>query len=223
MGFSVQFHEVACFSVHCDEIIVVFDPHNGESMHLPPPSVRNADIVLCTHKHYDHNNGVEIVKSPNAFVLEEKPGDFEFRGVKIHGTKVRHGGDPQWGLNIVYSVRFPSGKIFIHGGDIGQIPTLHELEEILTFGQPDIVILPIGGYYCLDAKQALTSAKLLRAKKTTIVCHYLYGPLLTKEDFQGMTTESPFLELAKGKIQEIDGILDSNLEYADYVYFRPHV
>ena len=221
MTYTIKFHGVACFSVSCDDTLLVFDPHNGTSMNLPVPTIRNANLILCTHKHYDHNNGVDLVKSDNAMILQEQEGDYQYGSVEIHGTRVRHGGDPSWGTVVVYTVRFPSGLVFIHGGDMGYVPNEEELEEILCFGQPEIAILPIGGFYCLDAKQATETAKLLKPKKTCIVCHYLYGPLLTREDFQGMTTEQPFMELVGKKCLILKKDLDSSQRVPEYVLFYP--
>lgn len=221
MSYEIQFHELACFSVHCDGLVLVFDPHDGVSMKLAVPEIRNADIVLCTHSHYDHNNGKVLVKGVNALVLDYQEGDFEFQGVQIHGTRVKHGGYPQWGDNIIYSVRFPSGPIFIHGGDMGCVPNPNELLSILCLGQPDVIFLPIGDYYSIGAKEAIETATLLNPKKTTVVCHYLYGPLLVKEDFQGMTTEAPFHELERSNLEIISDRLSSNQNYKKYVLFEP--
>jgi L-ascorbate metabolism protein UlaG (beta-lactamase superfamily) len=219
MGYKIRFHGVACFSVVCDGHTLVFDPHNGISMDLPVPQIKNADTVLCTHRHYDHNNGIDLVKSQNAFVLEEQAGDFEYQGIRIHGTSVRHGGDPQWGSTIIYSVRFASGIVIIHGGDMGYPPNDNELAQILSLGLPDIVMLPIGGFYCLDARQALETISLVQPKKASILCHYLYGPLLTREDFQGMTTEAPFLDLKGSETQILRGEFDSEKSYKRYLIF----
>jgi L-ascorbate metabolism protein UlaG (beta-lactamase superfamily) len=220
-NYEIYFHQVACFSIHCDGIILIFDPHDGKSMQLNAPTIRDADVILCTHKHYDHNNGIALVKKTSSFILEEQEGEFHFHGIKIYGTKVRHGGDPNWGFTVVYTVQFPSGLIFIHGGDIGCPPTRSELESILRYGQPEVIILPIGGFFCLNAIEAIQTAELVHPNKTTIVCHYLYGPLLTKDDFRGMTTERPFLDLIGNNCQILDRNLISTQQYKEYVLFSP--
>ncbi len=199
MSFEVKFHGLACFSFHVGDLIVVFDPHDGKSLNLPVPQVRGADIVLCTHKHYDHNSGKDLVASKGAFILEEQAGTFERKNCKIIGTKVAHGGAEQWGSNVVYSIRLPKGEVFVHGGDIGNIPKTKLIESILSLGRPDISILPIGGEFTIDANQAIHFARQLETKIANIACHYLYGPLLTREDFQGMSTEEPFVKAIGGE------------------------
>ncbi len=204
MTYSVRFHGVACFSIHTESLTIVFDPHKGKSMNLPAPEVRNADLILISHQHYDHNDGKELVSNDNTMVYEEREGEVEYRGIKIVGTRVPHGGDPEWGWNVIYSLRLPTGEVFIHGGDVGSVPKRDDLEKILSLGQPDIIFLPIGGEYCLDAKQAIQTSELLNPKITTIACHYLYGPLLTKDDFQGMTDEKPFLDLVGDNVLSLN-------------------
>ena len=199
MGYEIRFHGLACFSIHWKNIVVVFDPHNGKSLNLPEPDIRNADIVLCSHKHYDHNAGKDLVASKDAVILEETAGSFEHKGLKIIGNKVMHGGGKQWGWNVVYSVQLPSNEVIIHAGDIGNIPDQKTLDQILVLGTPEICFLPVGGEFTVNAKQAIQLAKVLKTKIANVACHYLYGPLKCKEDFQGMTTEKPFLEAVGGK------------------------
>ena len=91
----------------------------------------------------------------------------------------------------------------------------------LSLGQPDITILPIGGFYCLDARQALETISLLQPKKASILCHYLYGPLLTRDDFQGMSTEAPFLALKGSETQTLMTSFDSENSYKKYLIFSP--
>jgi L-ascorbate metabolism protein UlaG (beta-lactamase superfamily) len=217
---SISFHHVACFSIRKSNITLVFDPHNGVSMGFPEPTIKNADIVLCSHSHYDHNNGKVLVSKTDTFQLEEKEGYFEFNGVQIHGTQVKHGDFINCGYCVVYTVKFPDGFVLIHGGDIGFILDQQELSSINCFGRPDIVILPIGGFYCLNAKEAIETSKKLNPKLTSIMCHFNYGPLVNLEDFKPMTDEKPFLTMA-GKNAEIikENLIDLKRRFKKYTIF----
>lgn len=84
---TITFHEVACFSIRKSNILLIFDPHNGISMNFPPP------------------NGKNLVSNSESFVLEEADGYYEFKGIQIHGTKVKHGDFENCGYCIVYSVK----------------------------------------------------------------------------------------------------------------------
>lgn len=198
---TLSFHEIACFSIKKQDILLVFDPHNGISMGFPPPNVRNATIVLCSHKHYDHNNGKNLVSNSKSFILEEKEGDFKFKDIQIHGTKVKHGDFTNCGYCVVYSVKFPDGFIIVHGSDMGFIPDKTELASITCLGRPHIVILPIGGFYCLNSSEAIKTANLMDPSLTCIMYHFKYGPLLFLEDFRPMSDEKPFIQIAGNELE----------------------
>lgn len=220
MTFKIQFHGVACFSIELGSITLVFDPHDGKSLDLPEPSVRDADIVLVSHAHYDHDSGIGLVAANNANILIGKEGDYSFRNIEIHGTKVRHGEWEIWGDNIVYSVKFPNNLVIIHLGDMGYIPTKSELGAILSLGRPEVVFFPIGGKYVLNAKDAIKTIEMIDPK-TAIVFHYLYGPLLTREDFKGMTTEEPFLNLKASETTILeDWLFTSKTSAKKYLIFK---
>ena len=87
MKFKIEFHGVACFSIEVNEITLVFDPHDGKSLGLPEPTIRNADIVLVSHKHYDHDAGKDLVASKDASMLIEEEGEFNLKG--LSGYSVR--------------------------------------------------------------------------------------------------------------------------------------
>ena len=220
MTFKIQFHGIACFSIEVGFITLVFDPHDGNSLDLPEPKVRDADIVLVSHAHYDHDSGMDLVAAKNADILIEKEGNFTFRDINIKGTKVRHGGWEKWGHTIVYSVRFPNNLIVIHLGDMGYPPTSSELESILSLGTPEVIFFPIGGEYVLDTKDAIKTVEMINPK-TAIVFHYLYGPLLTREDFKGMTTEQPFLDLKASETTILDDwVFTSETIAKKYLIFK---
>ncbi|NHI94466.1 MAG: Zn-dependent hydrolase [Candidatus Lokiarchaeota archaeon] len=221
MNFKIQFHGVACFSIHVGDLILVFDPHDGKSLDLPEPTVRNADIVLCSHAHYDHDAGKHLVAAKNGKIIVEEEGNFKIKGIEIQGIKVKHGNWEDWGYTIVYSVRFFDDLIFIHLGDMGYVPTSFELNSILTLGRPDVIFIPIGGTYVLNAKDAITTVKMINPKITSIVFHYLYGPLLTRDDFKGMTTEEPFLDLAASETTILnDWVYTSEMKAKKYLIFK---
>lgn len=195
LHYEISAHGMACFSVVADGVHVVFDPHDGRSLGLPPPPARVADVVLVTHAHADHNAGKARVAKTDAPVLEAAPGDWEKAGIHVHGVRVRHGEPEDWGSTVVYTVRFPGGLVVLHGGDMGFVPTAGELADFLTPGWPEVAFLPVGGTYTLDAAGAVETARLLAPRKTTVACHFLHGPLLELPEMAGMTDERPFLAL----------------------------
>jgi len=156
----------ACFEVG-DGITLVFDPHNGESIGLPRPDVK-ADIVLISHDHYDHADGARLVLRPGGTVVrgaaEKNTG-----GVRIRGVRTFHDdqGGRLRGENIVYVVDF-CGLAFCHLGDIGHVPTSEQVREI---GRVDVLFVPVGGVYTIDAKGAAETVDRI-SPMVTVPMHY---------------------------------------------------
>lgn len=156
----------ACFEI-MDSAIVVTDPHDGKSVGMPVPKV-SADIVLVSHSHLDHASGKSIVAKPEAKILD-KPGNYEIKGVKVKGVTTFHddSGGSKRGSNTIFV--FEVGGIrFAHLGDLGHILSDKEVREI---GPIDILMIPVGGYYTIDADTA--SAVVDKVKpKIVIPMHY---------------------------------------------------
>lgn len=143
---------------------LLFDPFN-EKVGYELPAFR-ADIVLTSHAHYDHAyvDGVQ-----GEFRLINLPGEFEEKGFRINGISTFH--DDQngsiRGKNIVYIVESDGLKI-CHLGDLGHILSKEQCEMI---GTPDILLLPVGGGYTIDAEKAETVRQQLKPA-CTIPVHY---------------------------------------------------
>ena len=108
-----------------------------------------ADVVTVTHFHDDHNAVNTIKNNP---VVVDKPGEYEVKGVKIKGVKTYH--DPKQGEergdNTVYVYEI-EGKKVCHLGDLGEVIDDEKAKEI---GEVDILLIPVGGYFTIDAKEA---------------------------------------------------------------------
>ena len=84
------------------------------------------------------------------------------------------------------------GLRIVHLGDLG-CPLTAEQTEILS--RPDILMIPVGGYYTIDGKTAAQTAETLRAR-TVLPMHYktrynadwpISGPEAFLEAFSGET------------------------------------
>ncbi len=125
-----------------------------------------ADIVTVTHSHDDHN-AVDTVKGKP--VVVDTPGEHEVKGIKIRGIKTYH--DPNKGAergeNTIYVYEI-EGKKLCHLGDLGEEITHDKAKEI---GEVDILFIPVGGYFTIDAKQADSVIEKLNPK-VVIPMHY---------------------------------------------------
>lgn len=137
----------ACFLVECSGKIVVTDPF-ADSYGYSPIRGR-ADIVTVSHDHNDHNAWQNL--SGNPLVLNQV-GDFDLGAISIKGVASYHD-DKKGALrgqNIIYRIK-TEGLSLAHLGDLGHILSPAQLEAL---GKIDILLLPVGGTYTIDAGQA---------------------------------------------------------------------
>ncbi|MHA1409453.1 MAG: MBL fold metallo-hydrolase [Candidatus Odinarchaeia archaeon] len=137
----------ACFAVEGENVVVVTDPHDGKGIGLKPPSIKG-DIILVSHGHYDHADGVPLVKKEDSVVLQEFVGEKEVKGVKIKGIRSYHdlSQGKERGINVIYVFEV-DGLKFAHLGDLGHVLGSDAVEEI---GQIDVLFIPVGGTYTID-------------------------------------------------------------------------
>lgn len=166
-------------------IRILTDPFNDQ-VGYPVPSVE-ADIVTTSHGHYDHNY-IQAVKG--RFTHLKEPGRYEVSGVGITGVFTFHdeAGGNKRGNNVVYLFDMDGIRV-CHCGDLGHVPTAEQAREI---GRVDVLLIPVGGTYTVDAAQAWETVQLL--KPTVIIpMHYKTGWLKFPID-----TVEPFVDQAGG-------------------------
>ena len=133
---------------------VVTDPYDEKCGKFPKDT--EADIVTMSHDHEDHNR-VDLVKSPEFIV--RGPGEYEVKGVSIIGVHTWHDDKEgvERGANTVYVIEMEGLRV-CHLGDLGHMLTEGQLEEI---GSIDVVMIPVGGVYTINAKTAVEVVKQL--------------------------------------------------------------
>jgi L-ascorbate metabolism protein UlaG (beta-lactamase superfamily) len=168
---------------------IVTDPY-GEGCGYPVERIR-ADAALVSHGHHDHN-AVETLEGIQTVV--DKAGEYTLApGVKVTAIKGFH--DDERGSKRGETLLFlleTEGLRIVHLGDLG-CPLNEEQTEILS--RPDILMIPVGGYYTIDGKTAAQTAKTLKAR-TVLPMHYrtrfnadwpISGPEAFLEAFAGKT------------------------------------
>ena len=155
----------ACFRVEGKDASILIDPFDKE-IGLKVPRMHDA-IVLVTHEHHDHNNTENI--DHGSFVIRG-PGEYEKSGVQIIGIQSYHDNEQgaKRGLNTIYVLKIEDMRI-CHLGDLGQ----HELtdEQVETIGEVDVLMVPVGGTYTIDGKEAVAVVKQIEPK-IIIPMHY---------------------------------------------------
>lgn len=139
----------SCFRIEAKEGSILIDPFSPD-IGLKPPKIKD-DLVLVTHEHYDHNNTGGA--GPETFIIRT-PGEYEKNGVAVLGVRSFHDKSEgkERGPNTIYVVKCEDMTL-CHLGDLGQEKlTEQQVEEI---GDVDILMVPVGGNYTIDHKEAV--------------------------------------------------------------------
>lgn len=156
---------LSSFLIKGKKASLVTDPFNPQMVGLKFPQVE-ADIVTVSHDHGDHNNVAAVGGTP--FVVSG-PGEYEVGGVKILGIPTFHD-DKKGSLrgpNTVYQIII-DGLVLVHLGDLGHSLSDSEVEDLEDC---DILFVPTGGVYTLDAETASQVTNFF-APKIVIPMHY---------------------------------------------------
>lgn len=150
---NITWYGHSCFKIQTksqrggNEITIVVDPFD-KSLGLRPPQ-GNAEIVLVSHQHYDHNNISAVKGTP--FVIDS-PGEYSIEGIQIEGIESYHDKvkGAEKGRNTIYTIDSEGIRV-CHLGDLGHLLEENQVEEI---GEVDVLMIPVGGKFTLDSKEA---------------------------------------------------------------------
>ena len=130
------------------------------------PIRETADAVTVSHHHQDHDGVSHLSGKPK--VLEGK-GTFKAGSVSISGFETFHDANTGAGRgrNTVF-VFEADGLRVCHCGDLGHVLTA---EQAAAIGKVDVLLVPVGGTFTVDAAAAHEVAGQLAAR-VTIPMHY---------------------------------------------------
>ncbi len=163
---------------------IVMDPiPKGLGYELPPGL--KADVITVSHEHPDHNNVALVVNKARVLRgltadkkgwtrIDEKVKDVAIRSVGVYHDDKR---GAERGLNTVFVFEVDGLRI-AHLGDLGHLLTDEQLSAI---GSVDVLLVPVGGVYTIDAYQATRVVDQLHPRLVVIPMHYRTPPLTIKE------------------------------------------
>ena len=175
---KIEYLGHACFRL--DEQLVI-DPYKDGSV----PGLANLRTsgrkVICTHEHADHS-GRECV--------ELVPGECELEIKEVASFHDDQKGALR-GPNTIFVITNEAGEKLVHLGDLGHFP---DEEQLATIASADYLLIPVGGYYTIDAEMAVKICEASRPK-CIIPMHYRtatsgYPELAGVEEFVGLAEKA---------------------------------
>ncbi|MBI4278883.1 MAG: MBL fold metallo-hydrolase [Armatimonadetes bacterium] len=161
-----------------DGVRIAIDPYG--QIGYPMPEVE-ADVVLVTHEHRDHNN-VGLIKGNPRVLRGLAAGATGWNriyerlgGTLIYGVPSFHDEEQgaKRGLNAIFVIQTTELRI-AHLGDLGQ-PALTE-GQMRAMGAVDILLMPVGGFFTIGAPEATRVAAQIRPK-VILPMHYKTPPV----------------------------------------------
>ena len=191
----------ACFLVEDGSCRLVIDPYDDATGY--PPLRVSANMLLMSHSHHDHSFAEGVILEPGP----------KFEYTEIASFHDEDGGSKR-GPNKIFVVE-AGGRRICHMGDLGHIPSE---EQYAAIGKVDLLLLPVGGFYTIDAAQAAEVARRIDAPMI-IPMHYNPGSL--NNPISGI---DPFLaEMAEKPIVRADLEGRNSVEIEDAIAPRVEV
>ncbi|MFA6255410.1 MAG: MBL fold metallo-hydrolase [Patescibacteria group bacterium] len=141
----------SCFKIQGEKSIVVTDPFD-KSCGLKVPRLA-ADIVTISHNFDDTDisSGVKGITENEPFVING-PGEYEIKQVFVYGipSYSNNQGDKEQKKSLLYRLEI-DGISLAHLGNLDHVLANGEIEKLEGV---DILMIPVGGTYTINAKQA---------------------------------------------------------------------
>jgi L-ascorbate metabolism protein UlaG (beta-lactamase superfamily) len=189
--------------------------------------VERADLIALTHGHGDHvgatvgiakEHGAAVVAQvelrdwitkadvgPNMAHSPNKGGTVDVDGVKVTLTNAFHSSSADDGT---YTGEACGLVIEVENGTklyfAGDTCVFGDMQLIGRIYEPDVAILPIGGHFTMDPREAAVALELLGTKRC-VPCHYGTFPLLagTPDELKRLAPDVEVLAPEPGETIEV--------------------
>ncbi len=154
----VRWYGQSAFTLTGSDHTVTIDPFGdlsvpGRELRFDYPAVpeHEADVLLITHEHIDHNHAEAVTGEPH--VVRSTAGRFTTPIGEVVAIASEHDGQAGTvrGPNTIFVLELDGARL-CHMGDFGQ-PALRP-EQREAIGDVDVLFVPVGGGPTLDAAGA---------------------------------------------------------------------
>jgi L-ascorbate metabolism protein UlaG (beta-lactamase superfamily) len=200
----IRWHGQSAYTLTGADLTVAIDPFGDLGALLggrrrfayPPVPEHDADLLLVTHEHGDHNAVEVITGAPH--IVRSTAGRFETPAGEVVAIASEHDdtAGTSRGPNTIF-VFILDGVRVCHFGDFGQAALRPEQREAI--GPVDLLLLPVGGGPTIGAEQAADITRAL-APRWVVPMHY-------------RTAAIDFLEPADGFLALHDRVAESGPDH----------
>lgn len=196
---EITWYGHSAFKISAPQAHVLIDPFFTPASGVTVESLGPVDMLLVTHDHGDHvGEAVNVCRKtgamlgaivgtagklaedgvPEAQILNgigfNMGGTMEHKGIKATMTQAFHSSDS--GAPAGYIIEMPDGLVVYHAGDTCIFSGMELWGQLYHI---DVALLPIGGVFTMDARQAALACKLLGCK-SVIPMHWGTFPVLAQ-------------------------------------------
>lgn len=153
------------------------------------------DIALVSHDHPDHNFVQGLKGNPR---VVKGPGTHTEAGIAFKGIPTYHDTTKgsERGENVIFCFTVDDVRL-CHLGDLGHLLDAKTASEI---GTADVLMMPVGGFYTIDA-QAATQVMSTLKPRLVIPMHFKTAkcgfPISTVDDFLADKTNAKQLKVSE--------------------------
>lgn len=178
---KIKYFGHSCFKIEENGFSIVIDPFKNVRGYSDVKT--SADMVLCSHDHFDHNavDGVKFrpsgVQNPFGITMMKTYHDSSRGALR--------------GENTVHIIQTKDKKL-VHLGDLGHLLNEKQLEYLRNC---DVLMVPIGGVYTINSEEAWQVIHDVNPR-IAVPMHYKNG----KFGFENLESLADFMTKSDRKI-----------------------
>jgi len=148
---TIKFLGHAAFLIASEDgVRIITDPYEPEGYDGAlryGPITDEADIVTVSHDHADHNYVAGVPGNPVVVTESIKLSGISFRTIDSYHDDAQ---GAERGINRIFCFEVDGIRI-CHLGDLGH---LLSPEQVALIGKVDVLLIPVGGHFTIDAQAA---------------------------------------------------------------------
>ena len=182
---AIEFIAHACFRIHAaDGTCVMIDPYASRVwLGYDFPSGLEAEAVLVTHPHFDHDAGEFIGRDVTwleKLPVIREPGEHWVGSIAIRGVRGKHAepfGKEFGRINTMFVLEIDGVRI-AHLGDNGPLTD----DNVRELGRVDVLMLAIDGEFHILKADDIDAIRERLQPRVLIPMHYRHDDLEERED-----------------------------------------